>query len=168
MTLVELLIATSVAVVVLGASWAWLWNVGRFVSAADDRAQVSTAAEFAARSLAADIEAAAGLAVPPAAYSPERALVLVHRHARGGPDTVLLVWDPARRVLWRKTSATYLAENVREMDLSYFDPSGRLLGAEDLSQPGWTGRVASVSVRLVIACGRASVRLEREMVVGQG
>lgn len=155
-SLVELLVAATIAGVVLAGAWAWLWNAGVASSSAADRARATTAAAFAVRCIADDLEAAASLQLPPAPYGPARALDLVHLHPGQAPENVLVVWDPTRRVLWRKASGTYLADHVSQFAFTYLDEDGRPLSQEDLVRSAWPGPVARVAVRVVVSTGRGS------------
>jgi hypothetical protein len=155
-SLVELLVATMIATVVLAGAWAWLWNVGVASSSTTDRARAATAAAFAARSIADDLDAAASLQTPPPLYAPSRTLDLLHLHPDAAPENVLIVWDPVRRVLWRKTSGTYLADHVSKFAVSYLDPAGRPLSEVDLSGSSWADRVARVTVDIVVSAGLES------------
>ena len=56
-TLVELLVATVVAAVVVSAAYGWLWNVGALARTHDDRAQAETIAAAAVRAVTADVRA---------------------------------------------------------------------------------------------------------------
>jgi type II secretory pathway component PulJ len=152
MTLVEILVAVSVSAVVLGAAWPWLWAAGSTARRVDGRAQAATAAAFAARSLATDIQLSLALLRPPAGHTPAECVCLLHRHPGAAPETVLVVWDPVRRVLWRKTSGTYLADHVESFSLEYFGVDGRILGPADFDDPEWPSSVA----RLRIAIGVGS------------
>ena len=126
-SLVELLVATVIAAVTLCGAWAWLWNVGVVSSATVDRTHAATAAAFAARCICDDLDVATALQVPPSAYGPDRALDLTHLHPGAAPEGVLIVWDPSRRVLWRKASGTYLADHVTRFAVTYYDGGGAAL-----------------------------------------
>ncbi len=78
---------------------------------------------------------------------------LTHLHPGAVPESVLIVWDPARRVLWRKASGTYLADHVTRFAVTYYDEGGGVLSAADLEAPAWPSRVARVAVEVVVAVG---------------
>jgi prepilin-type N-terminal cleavage/methylation domain-containing protein len=166
-SLVELLIATVIAAVTLCGAWSWLWNAGVASSATVDRARAATAAAYAARCIADDLDAAVALQDPPSAYAPGRALQLSHLHPGAAPETVLIVWDPSRRVLWRKASGTYLADHVTSFTVTYFDEAGGALSLEDLVAPVWPTRVARVAVEIVVASGSKSARAWCDVSLGQ-
>ena len=69
-----------------------------------------------------------------------------HRHDGQAVETVLVAWDPARGVLWRKASGTYLADHVALFAIDYFCADGRRLGATDFATAGWPHTVALVAV----------------------
>jgi hypothetical protein len=166
-SLVELLVATTIACVVLAGSWAWLWNIGVVSSATADRARAATAAAFAVRSIADDLDASASLQAPPAPYLPARALTLLHLHPDVAAETVLIVWDPARRVLWRKAPGTYLADHVSHFGVAYLDSAGRELPPTDLVGSAWCGRVAVVAVTVVVSAGHESAAASCSLALGQ-
>lgn len=150
-TLTELLVAISVSMVVLGAVWPWLWTAGGTARRVDGRTQAATAAAFAARSLTADVRLSTALLPPPAGHSPTCCLCLQHRHPGEVAETVLVVWDPARRVLWRKASGSYLADHVDQFALEYFEANGRALEQADFAHPEWPGLVARVRITIRVS-----------------
>ena len=147
----ELLVAVSVSAIVLGAAWPWLWAAGGTARRVDGRTQAATAAAFAARSLVTDVELATALLQPPAGRSPADCICLLHRHPGEAPETVLVVWDPARRVLWRKASGSYLADHVESFSLEYFGADGRTLGQADFDDPQWPSLVARLRVTIRVS-----------------
>ncbi len=150
-TLTELLVALSLSAVALAAAWPWLWNVAEVARAADARAQAATSSAFATRSIAADLECATALLAPPPGASPERCLQLTHAHPGQTRETVLIAWSAPRRVLWRKTTATYLADNVESFTITYFDHHGEPLAPIDLAQPAWPDTVSRVRIRVGVS-----------------
>jgi hypothetical protein len=164
---VELLVAASIASVVLAASWAWLWNVGGASSATADHARAATAAAFAVRSITDDLDASASLQAPPSGYSPARTLSLLHIHSGAAAEAVLIVWDPSRRVLWRKAPGTYLADQVSRFDVTYLDAAGRELSPADLAGTAWPGLVATVAVTAVVSAGHESAAASCSVALGQ-
>ena len=161
----ELLVALSLSAVTLSAAWPWLWNAADVARATDARAQAATSSAFAARSIAADLECATALLAPPADASPERCLHLTHGHPGQARETILVSWDAARRVLWRKTTATYLADNVESFTITYFDDQGGALGPVDLAQPTWPDTVTRVRVRIGISTALGSSSTARDVVL---
>lgn len=150
-TMMELLVAVSVSTIVLGAAWPWLWVAGGTARRVDGRTQAETAAAFAARSLVADVELATALLRPPGGRSPAECICLLHRHPGEAPETMLVVWDPARRVLWRKASGSYLADHVESFSLEYFGADGRALERADLDDPKWPGLVARLRISIGVS-----------------
>jgi prepilin-type N-terminal cleavage/methylation domain-containing protein len=165
-SLVELLVATVIAAVTLCGAWTWLWDAGDASSATVDRARASTAAAFAVRSIADDLDASAALQVPPSVYGPGRALDLTHLHSGAVPEGVLIVWDPARHVLWRKASGTYLADHVTRFAVKYYDEGGGVVSPADLESPAWPSRVARVAVEIVVALGSESGQAACDVTMG--
>jgi prepilin-type N-terminal cleavage/methylation domain-containing protein len=149
-TLVELLVASSVASVVLAGAWPWLWNAAVTTRALEGRSSAATSAAFAARMVRADLGAASAVLPPPAGYAAERSLRLQHRHDGSAAETVVVAWDPARRVLWRNASGTYLADHVVGFAVEYYAADGTPLAAEALNRALADGTVARVRVGVVV------------------
>jgi prepilin-type N-terminal cleavage/methylation domain-containing protein len=166
-SLVELLVATVIAGVALCSAWSWLWSTGVASSATVDRARASTAASFAARAVTEELELATGLREPPAAYSAGGALSMSHTHPDQALETVLVVWDPTRRVLWRKAPGTYLADHVERFTVSYLDRRGHLLSTADLQNAEWPDRVSRVEAEIVVSAGRSSATAVCDVTLGQ-
>ena len=160
-TLVELLVATCVAAVALTGAWAWLWNAGAAATSSAGRAQAATAAAFAVRTVADELGLATSLAYPPVGMPPDRALCLEHRHDGVAAEAVLVVWDPARRVLWRKAPGMYLADHVERFAVDYFCADGRRLGPADFAVAGWPRTVARLAVTVDVTVGGRTARASR-------
>ena len=122
-SLVEVLVATAIAGVALAGAWAWLWSVAPPARCLEAQAQSAGAAAFALRTLSHDSQEATTL-LAPTACAPDRGLVIEHHHPGAGDETVVVVWDASRQVLWRKTSSTYLADHVTEFAVAYLSASG--------------------------------------------
>lgn len=153
-TLVELLVALVVAGIVLSACYGWLWSVASLARAQDDRAQAGTIAAAAARAIASDVRAAVTVVPALPAGDAARALSLIHDHVGVPRERVDIVWDPARRVVWRNASGTYLADHVTGFAISYALRDGRELGGEALRSGDWP-LVSGVLVRLSVSIGTA-------------
>lgn len=165
-TMVELLIAISVAMVALAAAWPWLWSA---VSAARDtqaRCDAATAAAYAARAVADDVALATGLLAPPAGVPASRSIRLEHRHPDQGLEEILIVWDPGRQVLWRKTSASYLADHVTAFSVEYLDAGGALIEPSAVSSSGWPTAVRRLRLRMTVAAGDQQSSVECDALVG--
>jgi prepilin-type N-terminal cleavage/methylation domain-containing protein len=164
-TLIELLIGASMAAVILGSAYAWLWNIGAFAEGADDRAQAATLAAAVTRAVAADINAGVGVVEPPSGRDPSRSLALLHRHVAGAPEAVLIVWDPARGVVWRNASGTYLADHVVRFDVVYALADGSLVDGGDMTSSCWSA-IRAVHVALEATVGSATARRFLEISIG--
>jgi prepilin-type N-terminal cleavage/methylation domain-containing protein len=151
-TLVELVLAAVVCGVVLAGAFGWLWSVGSLARVHDDRAQAETIAAAAARSVVADIRAALAVATPAPERDPARALLLVHDRVASAPEMVTIVWDPARGVLWRNASGTYVADHVDGFAVRYALPDGRVVAGTELTAEEWTS-VRSVYVSVTAGVG---------------
>jgi prepilin-type N-terminal cleavage/methylation domain-containing protein len=146
-SLVELLVAASLAATLLAASWGWVWTTARAARATDARAQVATADAFAARSLRADMARCVRLATPSEGVCGPATLALALRAARDGTTEVVTVaWDARRGVVWRKASGSYLAEGVTGFSVRYFDRNGE----EEAPVSGALGPAARARVRRVV------------------
>jgi hypothetical protein len=162
-TLVELLVAACLTGVALAGAWGWLWTAGGASRGASGRGQAATAAAFAVRSLADELGLATSLSCPPAGMPPDRALCIEHRHEGVPAETVLVVWDPARRVLWRKAPGTYLADHVERFAIDYFCADGQRLEAADFAAPGWPQTVARIVVTVEVTIGEGTARAVRSL-----
>ena len=149
--------------VALTGAWGWLWSAGGAARSSAGRAQAATAAAFAVRSVADELGLATALICPPAGMSPDRALCMEHRHAGVAAETVLVAWDPARRVLWRKAPGTYLADHVERFAVDYFSADGRRLEAADFAAAGWPRAVARVAVTIDVTVGGRTARASRSV-----
>jgi len=164
-SLVELLVASVIAGVVLCASFGWVWTVAGLARAEDDGAQAATLAAAASRAVSADVRAAVGVAQPPAGRDPSLSLCLVHDHTAAAAETVLIVWDPARRVLWRNASGTYLADHVSRFAVRYVLEGARRLDGAAMDGADW-GAVRGVEVEVTTAVGSAKEFRSLEIAVG--
>ena len=166
-TLVELLVATCVTAVALAGAWAWLWNAGDAANGMAGRAQAATAAAFAVRSVADELGLATALVRPPAGMPPDRAVCVEHRHDGAAVETVLLAWDPPRRVLWRKAPGSYLADHVERFGVDYFGADGRRLGPANFAAAGWPQTVARIVVTVEVAVGGRTAQAGRSIALAQ-
>jgi type II secretory pathway pseudopilin PulG len=162
----ELLVAVAVSSIALGAAWPWLWNTADAARAIDARAQAATSAAFAARSIMADLELATGLLAPPAGMIPARSLNVQQRCPGETAQSILIVWDPTRQVLWRKTSSSYLADHVESFSITYYDRLGVPMAPAEMAFGDWPAAVARVRFALVVATRGQRSSLVRDALVG--
>jgi hypothetical protein len=165
-TLVELLVATCVAATALGAAWPWVWNAGVAAHAQAARAQADTSAAFALRIIREDLAQATAVLAPVEGRAPGTALYLRHDHPGEPSETVAIVWDASRRVVWRKAPGTYLADRVDAFSVCYFHADGAQLLSGDFAASSWTASVARVSVSLRTRDGVGSSSATLEAVPG--
>ncbi len=161
-SLIELLVATAVAGVALAGAWAWLWSMAPPARSLQAGAQSGSAAAFALRALEHDLRDAVVLYVPTACAF-DRGLLLEHRHPGVAPESLPIVWDPSREVLWRKTSSTYLADHVTRFGVVYLDTFGSPVTARTMGSL-LTG-VASVRLSIEISTGDRVETTERDIAV---
>ena len=164
-TLVEVLVAAVVTGVVLAASYGWLWSVAALARRTDDRVQATTLADAAARGIEGDVHASIGVAPPPAGRDAALSLALIHHHPGMAPESVLIVWDAARRVVWRNASGTYIADHVSSFGVEYRLRDGRLVPGAEMTDGEWT-IVTAVCVELAANVGSAVVGRRFETSVG--
>lgn len=166
LTLVELLVAVSVSVVALAAAWPCVWNGARTAFAVDARAQAGTTAASALRRVAADLRATTVLLPVPSGRDPRTAIHIRHHPPDGPAENVLIAWDPLRGVLWRKASASYVADRVEAFDLTYYGADGAVIAPDALRDAAPAATVMRVRVRLVVTAGNARVERFAELPVG--
>ena len=164
-TLVELLVAAGIAAVVMTAAFAWLWNIAALAGEADDRAQAATLADAVVRAVATDVHGAVCAVEPPSGRDPSRSLALVHDHAAAAAEAILIVWDPARDVVWRNASGTYLSDHVTRCAVAYVLADGTLVEGRRMGPADWTS-VRAVRVDLATAVGSAVALRSVEASVG--
>ncbi|MEZ5125668.1 MAG: hypothetical protein R2826_05410 [Thermoleophilia bacterium] len=165
-SLVELLIAASLTSVVLACAWPWLWNACHAGLAIGNRAESSSSARAAAHTIAADLRHAVALASPTPGQPPERALCLRHQRPGEQPSTVVIAWDPTRRVLWRNASGTYIADHVTQCEVSYFALNGARMDSNRLADANGLRSVARIRVDLVVTVGQASQAVRVDAPIG--
>ena len=164
-TLVEVLVAAAVAAIVLAGAYGWLWGVAALAGETDDGAQAGTLAAAAARAVGGEVRAAVAVSQPPAGRDPARSLSLAHDHVDVAPEDVLVVWDPARAVVWRNAPGTYIADHITGFTVVYGLIDGRWLSGAEMAAPDWTG-VRRLRVQLAATVGSATVSRYLEMTVG--
>jgi prepilin-type N-terminal cleavage/methylation domain-containing protein len=164
-SLVELLVATTILAVVLAGAYGWVWSVGSLAGTTDDRVQAATIAAAAARSVIEDVGAAVDVAAPAAGRDPGGSLAVVRDGVDEAPETVVIVWDPARRVVWRNASGTYVADHVQGFSVGFLLEDGRSVEGGAMGAADWRS-VRAVRVTLAVEVGSALAR--REVCVGLG
>jgi prepilin-type N-terminal cleavage/methylation domain-containing protein len=164
-TLVELMVAAAVAATVLSAAYGWLWNVAAFAERTDDAAQAATLAAAACRIVSADVRACLRVGEPPSGRDPSRSLALAHDHAGVAAEAVLIVWDPARGVVWRNASGTYLADHITWFSVAYVLSGGELIEGAGMSSSDWAA-VRAVRIDLAATVGSTTARRCIEASVG--
>ena len=166
LTLIELLVAACVAATALGAAWPWVWNAGATARAQVARAQAATSLSFALRVIDDDLAQATAVLTPTGGRDPETALYLRHDHPGEPPETVAIVWDAPRKVLWRKASGTYLADRVDAFSVRYFRSDGTQLLGDDFAAAEWATSVARVCVSVRTRDGGAAATGVLDVVPG--
>jgi hypothetical protein len=163
--LIEVLVAAAVAAVVLAGAYGWLWNVAALAGETDDRVQAGTLAAAAARAVGGEVRAAVGVRQPPAGRDPARSLLLAHDHVDVAPEDVLVVWEPARAVVWRNASGTYLADHITGFTVVFGLGDGLWRTGAEMAADDWPS-VRRLRVELAATVGSAMVSRSLEMTVG--
>jgi prepilin-type N-terminal cleavage/methylation domain-containing protein len=127
-SLVELLVATAVAAVVLTGGWAWCWSVCGSCAAGSGRLDAGSSLAFARRLSTSELRQCEGLVTTSDARCSATSIAfIVPSGDAATTELVTYVWDAGRRVLWRKASGSHLAEGVVDFSIAYFDDQGRKL-----------------------------------------
>jgi len=156
-SLLELLVATAIAGVVLAGGWAWCWSVSSSCAAGAERLDAASSLAFARRLSANELRGSEGLVATSGAGCTATAISFIVPAASGpAPELITYVWDAGRRVLWRKAPGSHVAEGVDSFSVSYFDDQDRLVppasgGALSTSE---LSRVRLVELSAVVSCGR--------------
>ena len=109
---------------------------------------------------------ATAVLVPGEGRAPGTTLCLRHDHPGEPPETVTIVWDASRRVVWRKAPGTYLADRVDAFSVCYFHADGTRLLADDFVAGDWAASVARVSVSLRTRDGDGTAAATLDAVLG--
>jgi prepilin-type N-terminal cleavage/methylation domain-containing protein len=127
-SLVELLVATAAAAVVLTGGWAWCWSLNRSCASASERLDAGSSLAFARRLSTSELGQCVGLVAAPSVRCSATSIAFLIPSGDGATtELVTYVWDAGRRVLWRKASGSHLAEGVDNLAIAYFDDGGREL-----------------------------------------
>jgi prepilin-type N-terminal cleavage/methylation domain-containing protein len=164
-TLIEVLVAAAVTSVVLAASYGWLWSVAALAWRTDDRVQATTLVDAAARGVGGDVHASIAVTPPPAGRDAAYSLALVHYHPGMASESLLVVWDATRRVVWRNASGTYIADHISSFRVGYRLRDGRVIPGSDMTIEDWT-LVMAVRVEMAATVGAAVKSRRFETPVG--
>jgi hypothetical protein len=153
---VELAAAVLLAVLLLSASWSWLWAAEGAARRGTDAAEASTSVAFARRLLLRELRSALALAPPDAGGGCTSSSLVLLEGDETAVTTVRYAWNAERSVLWRGTSSNYVAEDVAAFTLTYQDASGASMKGEPLSDEQ-VRAVRTVGVSITVRHGSASV-----------
>jgi hypothetical protein len=153
---VELLIASVVAAVVLSGAYGWMWGLGALARTTDDRAQACTVAGVVTRTVLEDVGGAVAVLAPSAGRDPAASLALLHDGAATAPESVTVVWDAGRGVVWRNAPGTYVADHVRSLRVGFLLADGREVDGAAMTAADWAD-VTGVHADVVVAVGAAIV-----------
>ncbi len=156
-SLVELLLATVIAGVVLAGGWAWCWSVCGSCARGAERLDAGSSLAFARRLSVNELRCSEGLVATSGAGCTATAISFMAPAASStAPELITYVWDTGRRVLWRKAPGSHVAENVDSFSISYFDDQGRPVAPASggALSAGELLRVRMVELSAVISCGR--------------
>jgi len=143
-SLLELLLAVAITTVVLSGGWAWCWSVSRSCAAGSARLDAGSSLAFVRRLSTSELGSADALVDQSGAVCTATAIAFI-APSGDGPDSSLVtyVYDPGRRVLWRKSPGSHLAEGVDDFSITYFDDQGDTLPC------GAGGELPAAELRLV-------------------
>lgn len=164
-TLMELLVAAVIAGVVLSAAFGWLWGIAALAKGADEKAQALSIVSAVSRTVAADVRASLSVTEPPAGRDPAGSLALAHDGVNEAPESVLLVWDASRKVLWRNGPATYVADHVTRFHVKFRLSGGAIRDGSSMAAADWSS-IRSVDVDIAVSLESATV--ERRILVTVG
>ena len=140
-TAVELLVACLIGALALAAAWSWLFTTVAAGGREEHRLEVETSLAFVTRLTAAELRRASLFLAAPAPGCSAHSVRFVVTDSDGSTETVAYVWNPATGVLWRKSAASHLADDVTAFSVDYFDatgaalvPAASSLSANELSQ----------------------------------
>jgi prepilin-type N-terminal cleavage/methylation domain-containing protein len=154
-SLIELLVALAVAGGLLAASWSWFWTLSGCVGHNADVAEAHSSLAFARRLLLRELRGAASLTAPVTGVGcTARSLALVPG-AEDPSGLLQYAWDPVRRVLWRASSSSHVADGVTDFSVAYYDGAGETVApAQDVGlTSAQLSTVRSVRVRIQIRSG---------------
>ena len=159
-SLIELLVAVTLAGVVSCAGWAWCWSTTGACARSRDRLEASSSLAFVRRLTTAELHAAACLVNTPSCSCTAHSLVCAVPASDGRSlQLVSYAWDEHRGVVWRKASGSHLVEGATRFDVVYADdacvpaqcgPDGRLTASGLIS-------VRRVEFALTVAVGGQTV-----------
>ena len=159
-SLVELLIATAIAGVVLAAGWAWCWSASGTCAAGAERLDAGSSLAFARRLSTTELRQCLALSDSSGPGCSATAISFTVPVETGtGSELITYVWDAERHVLWRKAPGSHVAEGVDSFSITYLDDhdqplplaAGALLPAAELAQ------VRMVVFSATVSCGRQTV-----------
>ena len=127
-SLIELLVATAVAAVLLTAAWAWCWTLCGCCRAGAEGADAASTIAAVRRLTSTELTESLGLVSGAAVSCSATGVAFVVPTAdAAGTELVTYGYDAARGVLWRKSPSSHLAESVTAFHVSYLDGRGRPL-----------------------------------------
>jgi len=157
LTLIELLLASSIAVITLAAAWPWFWNVARAARSVQATSQAHGQAAYTTRAIAEEMRLADGLVPLASDLVPETAVCVRHHHPNAAAEEVVIAWDPSRQVVWRKARGTYLSDHVSAFRITYFAGTGLSLDPDTLTSATALATVTRISVRITVTAGSQAV-----------
>lgn len=158
LTLVEVMLAAALACMLTACAYGWLWGVvhacAREARASDGQTRLAATH----RRLALDLAQALTLRAPAEGLS-ERRFALETIDAQGVRREVEYCWDPARRVLWRGSSSSYVADGIQSFRVTYLDAQGREITPSALRRAadGSVLGAAALAVDAAAVSGSATV-----------
>ena len=148
----ELLVAMSLASLMMAAAWAWLFSVTD-VSAGDDaRSEVESRLGFAHRLITGEVTSGT-LVADPVGSCTRTCLTIAVTRLDNTSETIVYRYDQSRSILWRKSSGSHVAEGVRALSFEYLSADGEplALGEDDALAPALAASVRAVRLAMTLA-----------------
>jgi hypothetical protein len=158
-TAVEVLVACVIGGLALGAAWSWFFTLASAAGGEERRLEAETSLAFVTRLTASELRRASALLSSPAPGCSAASVEFLVPHADGTTETIVYVWNPATRVLWRKASGSHLASGVAAFSIDYIDAKGIPIEAAGGSlTEAQLARVRRLRFSIALASGRSEVR----------
>jgi len=170
-SLIELLIAVTLAGVVSCAGWAWCWSSTGVCARSRDRLEASSSLAFVRRLATTELHGAACLLNTPSCSCTGHSLVCAVPASDGRSlQLVSYAWDEHRGVVWRKAPGSHLVEGATRFDVAYSDDANHPVACGSDGRLTVTGlaSVRCVEFTLTVAVGALTVTERWRVGLGAG
>lgn len=154
LTLVEVMVAVSLAAGLLLAGWAWFFTVSATSRSDAATMEASSRSAFARRLFEADVACARLTTFAPGCGRDQVSLVVTH--LAEAPELVVYTYESGRQLVWRKSASCHVIQGVRSFGVEYLDEAGEVIAPEPGGRlaPGDAERATAVRVTLALMQGR--------------